>query len=117
MHKMAAFTLWTAPRWVTTDWILPPAARISIISCLLEVEIFLLLDNLLHIDVIALPVRLHPQGVDGRAFAAVEHPALNKGSVRRLSHLAAQRVDLPHQMAFGGPADRRIAGHVGKAVQ
>ena len=35
---------------------------------LLEVEIFLLLDNLLHIDVIALPVRLHPQGVDGRAL-------------------------------------------------
>jgi hypothetical protein len=46
-----------------------------------------------------------------RAAASVEQPELDAGFVDRPAHLAAQRVDLPHQVALGEPADRGIARH------
>ena len=61
---------------------------------LMQHEIFLRLQRLLHDFLIAPPVGLHAQRVDGGAFAAVEHPELDARGVRRFAHLAAERVEL-----------------------
>ena len=66
--------------------------------------------DLFHVVVIADTVCLHPKAVDSRTFAPVQHPALEKAGVCRLSHFAAQCVDLPDEMAFCRAADGRIAG-------
>jgi hypothetical protein len=36
---------------------------------------------------------------------------MNSGSVDRTSHDAVKRIDLPNQVPFAQPPDRRIAGH------
>ena len=54
---------------------------------------------------------------DGRSLARVEKAELDSGFVDRQRHLAAQRVDLAHQMALADPADRRIARHLADMVQ
>ena len=82
-----------------------------------EIEVFGRFQQLLHVKVVLRPVGLHPQAVDGGAFASVEHPALDEAPVGGNPHHPAQRVDLPHQMAFGGTADRRVAGEVRHRVQ
>ena len=73
--------------------------------------------RVLHPDVVALAVGLHPQAVHRGAFAPVEHPALQKGGVGGKAHQPAQRVHLPHQMPLGGAADGGVAGHVADEVQ
>lgn len=73
--------------------------------------------DLFHVVVIADTVCLHPKAVDSRTFAPVQHPALEKAGVCRLSHFAAQCVDLPDEMAFCRAADGRIAGHIGDLVE
>ena len=84
---------------------------------LLEAQMLLPLQRQLHHFLIAPPIRLRAQGVHRRALAAVEHPVLDAGLVRRLRHLAAERVQLPHQVALAGAADGRVAGHVAHAVE
>ena len=84
---------------------------------LLQTQVFLPLQGLLHDLLIAPPVRLCPERVDGRPFAQVQHPVLDAGFVRGPGHLAAQSVQLPHQVALGGAADGGVAGHVAHAVQ
>ena len=44
--------------------------------------------------------------------ASIEQLELNAGRVDRATHQAAERVDLPHEMALRGAADCRIARHV-----
>ena len=82
-----------------------------------EIEVFGRFQQLLHVKVVLRPVGLHPQAVDGRTFASVEHPALDEAPVGGNPHHPAQRVDLPHQMTFGSAADRRVAGEVRHRVQ
>ena len=72
---------------------------------------------MLHHLLVLPPVGLRPQGVHRRPFAAVEHPVLDAGRVCRPPHLAAQRVQLPHQMPLAGAADGGVAGHVAHGVQ
>ena len=84
---------------------------------LLEVEIFLLLQGVLHELLILPAVCLRPERMDRRALAAVEHPELDAGAVRRSAHLAAQGIDLTDQMPLAGAADGGVAGHVAHCVQ
>ena len=84
---------------------------------LMNVQVRGLLQQVLHHHVVALAVGLHPQAVHRRAFAPVQHPALQVGLVRRAAHQAAQRVQLPHQMALGGAADGGVAGHIADKIQ
>ena len=82
-----------------------------------DVQALLLFQPALHLVVVGLAVRLDAQAVHRRALAPVEHPALQEGGVRRLAHLAAQRVDFPHQVALGGAANRGVAGHIADGVE
>ena len=74
------------------------------------------LQHRLHIGGIVAAVDLSAEGMHRRAFAAVEHTALQEGGVRRLSHLAAESVDLTHQVTLSGAADGGIAGHIAHPV-
>ena len=50
------------------------------------------LKGMLHIFMVALAVGLHTQGVHRRAFALVEHPALQIGGICSKAHHAAKRI-------------------------
>ena len=78
---------------------------------LAHLEIWLAKERALHPLLIGALVRLRAQGVDGRALARVEHAGLDERVVDGAAHLAAQRVDFTHQMAFARAADGGIAGH------
>ena len=84
---------------------------------LLKFQIFAAFQEMFHVFVVALAVGLHPQGMDRRAFAQIEHPALEKGGVGGHGHDAPQSVDLPHQMTLGGATDGGVTGQVGHPVQ
>ena len=75
------------------------------------------LQRLLHDLLIAPPVGLRPEGVDGRPLAPVQQAILDAGLIRRPGHFAAQRVQFPHQMALACTADGRVAGHIAHRVQ
>ena len=47
-----------------------------------------------------------------RAFRAVEHAELYCRPVGDYSHIAAERVNLAHNLAFGNAADGRVAAHL-----
>ena len=85
--------------------------------CLDDVQSLLLLQTALHLPMVGIPVRLHPQAVYRRSLSSIEHPALQKGGIRRLAHLSAQRVDLPHQMSLGSSSDGRVAGHISDCIE
>ena len=84
---------------------------------LFQLQVFLLFQGVLHIFLIFAPVGLGPQGMDCRAFAFIQHPVLDAGVVCGNTHLPAQRVQLPDQVALAGAADGRIAGHIAHRVQ
>ena len=73
--------------------------------------------GVLHIFVVALAVGLNAQGMNGRAFALVQHPALQVGGIRRKAHHTAQRIQFTHQRSFCSSADAGIAGHVANGIQ
>ena len=52
-----------------------------------------------------------------RTLAAVEHAVLDAGRIRGARHLAAERIDLTHQMPLGCTADRRVTGHIADRVK
>src|SRR5439155_14962667 len=66
----------------------------------------------LHRHTALLLVALRPQRAHGRPVPRVEHAELDAGLVGVATHLAAQRVDLLHEVALGDAADRWIAGHL-----
>ena len=70
-----------------------------------------------HIGPVGQPVGLCPGRIDRGALAPVQHPKLQTNRVGGPGHFAAQRVDLPHQLALGGAADGGIAGHIAHGVQ
>ena len=84
---------------------------------LMQHEIFLRLQRLLHDLLIAPPVGLHAQRVDGGAFAAVEHPELDARGVRCFAHLAAERVELTDKVPLARAADGGVARHVADTVE
>jgi hypothetical protein len=52
-----------------------------------------------------------------RPLGLVEPAELDAGAIDDLGHLAAERVDLPDQVALGDPADGRVARHVGDGLE
>ena len=80
-------------------------------------QVFRLFQGVLHDLLVFPPVGLGTERVDGRAFAPVEQPILDAGFVRRASHLAAQSVQLPHQLPLSSAADGGVAGHIAHCVQ
>ena len=71
--------------------------------CLPDFQILRLFADVLHVVVILHPIRLHPQAVNCRPFALIEHPALQEAGIGSPSHFAAQRINLPHQMPLAVP--------------
>ena len=84
---------------------------------LMDIKVGGLFQRVLHPDMVSLAVSLYPQAVYGRAFAAVEHPALQVGRIGGKAHQAAQCIDLAHKMPLGRAADGRVAGHIADEIQ
>ena len=84
---------------------------------LLDPQVLLALQGVLHELLVLPPVGLGPEGPDGGALAPVQQPVLDAGPVGRPAHLAPQGVQLPDQVALAGAPDGRVAGHVAHAVQ
>ena len=78
---------------------------------LTHIEVRRIFECFLHDALIEKFIRLHPERVDGGAFARIEEPPLDRRPVRRDAHLAAERIDLAHEMTLAGAADGRVAGH------
>ena len=66
---------------------------------------------------IGLLVALRAQRLHGGPLAGIEQAHLDEGAVGVAAHLAAERVDLAHEMALGRPADRGVAGHQRDAIE
>ena len=84
---------------------------------LLQLQIFLELQGVLHILLIGPAVGLGPEGVDGGPFAPVQHPVLDAAVVCGNAHFPAQGVQLPDQVALARAADGGVAGHIAYGVQ
>jgi hypothetical protein len=52
-----------------------------------------------------------------RALAEVEGTGLERYKVRRMTHFAAQGVDLKNQMPLAASADGRVARKIGKRIE
>ena len=62
-------------------------------------------------------VALGAQGLDGGAFAGIQHPNVGQRPVGVDPHLPAERVHLAHQMPLRRAADGAVAGHQRDLVQ
>ena len=69
-----------------------------------------------HAPAVLRLICLGPERMHRRSLRDIQHLRLNKGLVDILSHLSAQGVDLPDQMALGGSSNIGIAGHQRDAV-
>jgi hypothetical protein len=79
---------------------------------LTDIEIRFTFANPLHAKLVGLLVALRARRPHARALLGVEHPKLQARKVRRPTHFAAQRINLPDQMTLRQPTDGRIAGHL-----
>jgi len=52
-----------------------------------------------------------------RTFPAVEHPRLQEIRIRCTAHLAAERINFPHEMPFRRATNRWVAGHISHPVE
>jgi len=84
---------------------------------LLEGEVRLALQGLLHGGLVELLIKLSPQGLHSRSLARIEAADLNSGAIRVARHLTPESVDLTHQMPFGWATDGRIARSKSYIVQ
>ena len=83
---------------------------------LLDAQVRLQLERVLHHGLVFPPVGLRAQRVHGRPFAAVEHPVLDAGLIGRARHLAAERIELAHEVPLARAADGGVAGHIADGV-
>ena len=83
---------------------------------LLHLQMLLQFQLVLHNLRILPPVNLRPQRMNRRPLAQIQHPALQKAFIRCFSHLAAQCINFPHQMAFGRAANTGITGAVAHRI-
>ena len=84
---------------------------------LLAVQILLPLAHPLHPKLIRLLIALRARRPHARAALRVQHAELQPRHIRRLAHLAAQRINLPRQMPLRQSADGRVARHLPDGVQ
>src|SRR5262245_17699459 len=80
-------------------------------------EIRLILDAPFHFELVRLFVRLRPRRVHRGALGAIEHAELDACLIDVLAHLAAERVNLAHDLPLGDAADRRVAAHGADGVR
>ena len=73
--------------------------------------------RVLHIFVVTFTVGLDPQGMDCRALALVQHPALQVGGIRRQTHHAAECIQFTYQRSFCCSTNAGIAGHIADGIQ
>ena len=78
---------------------------------LLQLQVLLILDNLFHQRVIKRLILLTAQSMYGIALTGIQKTHLDTRQIRTDTHLAAQSIQLTHQMAFCRTADRRITRH------
>ena len=64
-----------------------------------------------HLPGILRFVSLRPERMDCRPFGNIQHLGLNKSLIYILTHLTAQGIHFPDQMALRGTADIGVAGH------
>jgi hypothetical protein len=88
--------------------VLTPVTRSSALDdlgdmTLLDVEPFLAFAGRLQPELVRLLVALGARSADARALGSIEHAELNAGRVGIEAHLAAQRVDLPHDLPLARP--------------
>ena len=57
-------------------------------------------------------VGLHPWAPHSRTLAPVEHPAVDRRSVRSAGHQAVKHVELANEVALAHPPDRGVARHL-----
>ncbi len=84
---------------------------------LLHVEPRLGLEDRLHPMLVGILVRLGADRLDRLPLRGVEHAKLDTSGVGYPPHLAAEGVDLAHQVALANAADRRVARHQGDGVE
>ena len=82
-----------------------------------QFQVGLPLQRILHRQAIGLFVALRAQRLHGWPLGGIEQAHLNEGAVGRAAHLAAERVDLAHEMTLGRPADGWIARHQGDTIE
>ncbi len=84
---------------------------------LTDMEVGCRLKHTLHPGAIGGLVGLRAACSDGGTLACVEEAELDPGLVDRHAHLAAECVDLAHQVALADTADSGIAGHLADVVE
>ncbi len=83
---------------------------------MLDAEVGLGLENLLHFDAVLLLVTLGAGRPDGGAARGVEQAELDADGVGDLGHDAAESVDLANDVSLGDAADGGVAGHLGDEI-
>ena len=84
---------------------------------LLAVQPRLPLAHPLHPKLIRLLIALRARCPHARAALCVQHAELQPRHIRRLAHLAAERINFPRQMPLRQAADGRVARHLPDGVQ
>ena len=85
--------------------------------CLLEEEVGLGFEVLLHADAVEGFVALGARAPDGGAAAGVEETELDADGVCDEAHDAAEGVDFTDEVALGDAADGGVAGHLGDEIE
>ncbi len=86
-------------------------------ACLAHPQVARGLQYALHPRTIGGLVSLSAARTDRRSLAGIEEAELDSGLVDSEAHLAAERVDLAHQMSLADSADRRVTGHLADVIQ
>ena len=95
----------------------PPSTTSAATSPSCDGEVRLADEGGLHRARVGVAIAEHAGRAHRRALGGVEGLEVGAGEVGRARHLAAQRVELAHQVALGGAADRRVAAHHRGAVR
>jgi hypothetical protein len=80
-------------------------------------EVRRFLQDLSHFCSVECTVSLSSGGLNRRPSGSVQEPELNASPVNDFSHDAAESVNLPNNVPFCYPANRRVAGHLTYKIQ
>jgi hypothetical protein len=99
-----------------------PEHRVAVVNdadrlTLFQVQVGLTFAYPLHSPLVSLLVALRSGSSHRRSFAAIQHSKLQTCHIRSLGHLTADGINLSHELPLCGPADCRIAGHLGDGIQ
>ena len=83
---------------------------------MLDLQIWLRLQDLAHLQAIGLLVALGAGRPDGGSARSIEQAKLDADRVGDFAHDAAEGIDFADQMALGNSADGGVAGHLRNEV-